>query len=62
MKNLNLGCGDKIPPGCINVDVVESRRGFKPDVICDLHRLTPFDDDTIDEILSVHVVDEKSKS
>lgn len=57
VKKLNLGCGDKILPGYVNVDVVESRRGFKPDVICDLHRLTPFEDDTIDEILSVHVVE-----
>lgn len=57
MKKLNLGCGDKILPGYVNVDVVESRRGFKPDVVCDLDDLWPFDNDTIDEILSVHVVE-----
>ncbi|MFH1044955.1 MAG: methyltransferase domain-containing protein, partial [Pseudomonadota bacterium] len=57
MKKLNLGCGDKILPGYLNVDVVESRRGFKPDVICDLHQLTPFEDNSVDEILSVHVVE-----
>ena len=28
MKKLNLGCGDKILPGYVNVDVVESRRGM----------------------------------
>jgi SAM-dependent methyltransferase len=39
------------------VDVVESRRGFKPDVLCDLHKLTPFEDSCADEILSVHVVE-----
>ena len=57
MRKLNLGCGDKILPGYVNVDVVESRRGMKPDVICDLHRLTPFEDDSVDEILAVHVVE-----
>jgi len=57
VKKLNLGCGDKILPGYINVDVVESRLDRKPDVICDLHRLTPFEDNSVDEILSVHVVE-----
>lgn len=54
---LNLGCGDKILPGYVNVDVVEARAGNKPDVICDLHDLAPFADASADEILSVHVVE-----
>ena len=54
---LNLGCGDKILPGYVNVDVVESRAGMRPDVVCDLHDLVPFADATADEILSVHVVE-----
>jgi SAM-dependent methyltransferase len=54
---LNLGCGDKILPGYVNVDVVEARAGMKPDVICDLHDLTPFADNSADEILSVHVIE-----
>jgi len=57
MTKLNLGCGDKILPGYVNVDVAESRRGLRPDVLCDLHALTPFGDNTADEILAVHVVE-----
>ena len=54
---LNLGCGDKILPDYVNVDVAEASAGLKPDVICDLHELTPFADNSADEILSVHVVE-----
>ena len=54
---LNLGCGDKIIEGYVNVDVVESRLGKKPDVICDLHALTPFEDASADEIMAIHVVE-----
>jgi SAM-dependent methyltransferase len=57
MKRLNLGCGDKILEGYVNVDVAPSRGGREPDVICDLHKLTPFESDSVDEILSVHVVE-----
>lgn len=54
---LNLGCGDKILDGYINVDVAPSRAGKKPDVLCDLHRLEPFANGDADEILAVHVVE-----
>jgi predicted SAM-dependent methyltransferase len=57
LKKLNLRCGDKILPGYVNVDVAASRRGLKPDVLCDLHKLTSFEDNTVDGILSVHVVE-----
>lgn len=53
---LNLGCGDKILSGYINVDFAESRKGNKPDVIADLRSLR-FDHDYADEILSVHVIE-----
>ena len=54
---LNLGCGDKILEGYVNVDVAESRFGKKPDVLCDLRQLRSFENETADEILSVHVVE-----
>jgi SAM-dependent methyltransferase len=54
---LNLGCGDKILPGYVNVDVEPNRAGRSPDVLCDLHDLQPFDSDTADEVLAVHVVE-----
>lgn len=54
---LNLGCGDKILPGYVNVDVASSRNGAIPDTLCDLHHLTPFADNSADEILAVHVVE-----
>jgi SAM-dependent methyltransferase len=54
---LNLGCGDKILPGYVNVDVAASRNGAQPDVLCDLHDLSAFASGTADEILSVHVVE-----
>ena len=54
---LNLGCGDKILSGYVNVDVAPSRAGKRPDVVCDLHRLERFEDGTADEILAVHVVE-----
>ncbi len=28
-----------------------------PDVLCDLHKLEPFEDNAVDEILSVHVIE-----
>lgn len=54
---LNLGCGDKVLPGYVNVDVAETRAGKAPDVLCDLHALTPFETASVDEVLAVHVVE-----
>lgn len=54
---LNLGCGDKILEGYVNVDVAPSRAGKTPDVLCDLRDLSVFPDGHVDEILSVHVVE-----
>jgi hypothetical protein len=53
---LNLGCGDKILQGYINVDFAESRKGSKPDVIADLRSLN-FSNNYADEIMAIHVIE-----
>jgi hypothetical protein len=53
---LNLGCGDKILPGYVNIDLVDERAGHKPDIICDLHKLT-LPDEYADEAMAIHVVE-----
>lgn len=54
---LNLGCGDKILPGYVNVDVVQERAGHQPDVNCDIRALTVFEDNYADEVMAIHVVE-----
>lgn len=54
---LNLGCGDKLLPGYINVDAAPSRKGQKPDVVCDIRNLDQFKTGIADEILAVHVIE-----
>ena len=54
---LNLGCGDKILPNYINVDIKSERLGQKPDIECDIRKLNIFQDNYADEILSVHVIE-----
>jgi SAM-dependent methyltransferase len=54
---LNLGCGDKILPGYINVDVVSERAGNKPDFVTDIRSLKGIPDSFAEEVLAVHVVE-----
>lgn len=57
MIRLNLGCGDKVLAGYVNVDVAQERAGKQPDVLCDVRNLSVFADGFADEILAVHVVE-----
>jgi hypothetical protein len=54
---LNLGCGDKLLPGFVNVDVAPSRGGHSPDILCDVRALKAFANDYADEILAVHLIE-----
>lgn len=50
---LNLGCGDKLMPGYVNVDLCG-----KPDVVCDLSGFPwPFENSSADEIYSSHFLE-----
>jgi glycosyltransferase involved in cell wall biosynthesis len=54
---LNLGCGDKVLPGYVNIDLVDERAGHKPDIICDVRKLAPLPDAYADEAMAIHVVE-----
>ncbi|MBL6739578.1 MAG: methyltransferase domain-containing protein [Synechococcus sp. BS301-5m-G54] len=54
---LNLGCGDKILPGYINIDTVSARKEKKPDIVADIRDLRNIKTSIADEILAVHVIE-----
>ena len=49
---LNLGCGEQILPGYINVDLYCDKADIKADV-----KKLPFDNDYADEVYSSHVIE-----
>jgi len=50
---LNLGCGDEIIPGFVNIDLYNSNADYKMDA----YNLTAFDDNSVDYIRSHHVLE-----
>lgn len=51
---LNLGCGYKKLDGFVNVD---NDIGCNPDLVVDLEKRLPWDDNSIDEIVMTHVLE-----
>lgn len=54
---LNLGCGDKILEGFVNVDLAGNWSGRPPDVVADITQRLPFDDGSVDEVHAYHVLE-----
>ena len=54
MKRLNLGCGKKIKEGYVNLDLYPLPG---VDVVADINKALPFENDTFDEILTEHVLE-----
>ena len=54
---LNLGCGDKILPGYINIDTASQRKDKNPDIVADIRDLKTIKSSIADEILAVHVIE-----
>lgn len=53
---LNLGCGDKLLPGYLNIDVAAARAGKRPDLICDLRQLCLAEAVAV-EVMAIHVIE-----
>lgn len=55
---LHLGSGNKPRPApWINVDLAGNYAGLKPDVEADIFKRLPFDDESADEIVAIHVLE-----
>jgi predicted SAM-dependent methyltransferase len=49
---LNIGCGKRQLDGYVNVDIIPTAQ-----VVCDLNEDWPFDDESFDELLAMHVIE-----
>lgn len=55
---LDIGAGDKREPGWISVDVATREKDTpKPDVVADITKRLPFEDNSVDEIRSIHAIE-----
>lgn len=54
MRKLNIGCGPDKKDGYINIDYDST---FNPDIVRDIEKGLPFDDNSVDEIFCSHVLE-----
>lgn len=54
IRKLNIGCGKYYRAGFINIDIDPS---VKPDIIRDIEKGLPFDDNSVDEIFCSHTLE-----
>jgi len=54
MRRLNLGCGRKYKEGYINIDLDPM---WKSDIVRDITKGLPFDDNSVDEIVTEHCLE-----
>jgi len=52
---LNLGSGNRTLPGFVNVDLPDNWCKSRPEVVADISKRLPFDDESADEIHAYHV-------
>ena len=59
MKKINLGCGPYSKGGWIDIDI---NPNYKPDIVRDITKGLPFDDDSIDAIHAHHFLEHLSNT
>jgi len=53
---LNIGCGNKLLEGYVNIDMPGNYSGQKPDIECDIREI-PLPDNHADEAMAIHVIE-----
>jgi SAM-dependent methyltransferase len=54
---INLGCGGKLLPGFVNVDLANNWSSVQPDLVCDVTGQLPFPTNHADEVHAYHVLE-----
>ena len=57
MLKLNIGCGRDIKPNFCNIDIRENIDGIKPDLILDITKEFPFENNSVEYIYAEHFIE-----